>query len=84
MLWFEWSAEKNDWLQRERKVSFEQVVDAIQNGRLIEVVENTSRQHKGQRCFIVLIHDYPHVVPFVERGEMIFLKTVYPSSRHKK
>jgi hypothetical protein len=78
-----WSEEKNAWLKEVRGLCFEEVVMAIANGDLIDIVENASSAHSDQRCFVVLLDDYPHVVPFVESRDQIFLKTIFPSRRYK-
>ena len=51
---FEWSPQKNLWLMQNRKVCFEQIVAAINDGRLLDVVEHSNRQkYAGQKVMIV-------------------------------
>jgi uncharacterized DUF497 family protein len=75
-----WNSEKNVQLKAERGVSFEEVLVAISNGALLDVVAhpNTER-YPNQRIFIVRIRSYGFLVPFVETDEEIFLKTIIPS-----
>lgn len=80
---FNWNEEKNLLLKEIRGVSFEDVVIAIEQGNLIDIVPNTSKNHKDQNCFLVKINNYTHIVPYVENTEGIFLKTIYPSRKHK-
>ena len=82
MQWFAWSDEKNDLLRRERGVSFEQVVAAVEQGDLLDVLEppNPDR-YPGQRVLVVRIESYAYAVPFVEADEHVFLKTIIPSRR---
>ena len=40
--------------------------------------------HKGQRIYVVLINDYPHVVPYEIRGSVHWLITVYPARKYKR
>jgi len=49
---FNWNEEKNRTLKKERNISFEEVVDAIENGYLIAIIPNASSNHKDQSCFI--------------------------------
>lgn len=67
-------------LKAERGVSFEEVLVAISQGALLDVVEHTNKEkYQNQRIFIVRIRGYAYLVPFVETDGEIFLKTVIPS-----
>jgi hypothetical protein len=81
---FNWSEEKNKILKENRKISFEDVIVAIQEGDLLEIIPNPSKNHQEQDCFIVSIGNYTYIVPFIENEEGIFLKTIYPSRKYKK
>ena len=81
---FNWSEEKNKILKENRKISFEDVIVAIQEGGLLEIIPNPSKNHQEQDCFIVGIGNYTYIVPFIENEEGIFLKTIYPSRKYKK
>ena len=70
-----WDPQKNDWLKRERRVSFEQVCEELYAGRVLAVLPNPQR--KGQLIYVIEINHYVCVVPFVRDGENIFLKTIY-------
>jgi len=79
---FKWDEQKNDWLKRERGISFEQVVFCIEEGKLLDIVRHPNRKkYKGQRLYILDIDGYAFVVPYVESEEYVFLKTVFPSRR---
>ena len=80
----EWNEEKNKQLQVERNLSFEAVVIAIEQGRLIDIVPNPSKHHPHQNVFVVEIDDYLVLVPFVEDEEKIFLKTAFRSRKVMK
>lgn len=75
---------KDAWLVTERGISFEDVIDAIEHGGLLDTRLNRSRNHLNQKVYIVNIRGYPWVVPFVESERAIFLKTAYPDSGLKK
>lgn len=67
-------------LKSERGVSFEEVLVAISQGALLDVVEHPNKEkYRNQRIFILRIRGYAYLVPFVETDEQIFLKTVIPS-----
>ncbi|HEY4515109.1 MAG TPA: toxin [Candidatus Paceibacterota bacterium] len=75
-----WNLEKNEWLKRERNVSFEDVVVAINSDRLLdEIPHPNTKKYPHQRIYVVSIRNYAYVVPFVVNEEKIFLKTVIAS-----
>lgn len=79
---YRWNQEKNDWLREFRGVTFDEVVEAIKNDGLIAVVNHANAaRYPGQRILIVRVRDYVYGVPYVESGEAIFLKTVFPSRK---
>jgi uncharacterized DUF497 family protein len=79
---FRWDLEKNRRLEVERGVTFDDVVVAIEQDRLLDVLEhqNTER-YPGQRIFVVRVRDYVYLVPFVETEAEVFLKTIIPSRK---
>ena len=79
---FDWSEEKNARLLVERKVSFEEVVFWIMRGGLLDILEHPNKErYPNQRLFIVNMDDYAYIVPFIEDGDRIFLKTIIPSRK---
>jgi len=79
-MFFNWNNEKNEILKKERKISFEEVVWSIENGLLLDVIEQKNKtKYKNQKIFILKMHNYAWPVPFVENEEEIFLKTIIPS-----
>lgn len=80
----EWSNVKNMQLQMERNLSFEAVVVALEQGKLIDIIPNPSSHHPHQNILIVEIDDYLVLVPFVEDEEKIFLKTAFRSRKVTK
>ncbi len=82
---FNWNPEKNRQLIEERGRSFEEVVVYIQAGGLIDdIVHPNSTAYPNQRLFVVAIKDYVYLVPYVEEGEELFLKTIIPSRKLTK
>jgi len=79
---FFWDPRKNEKLRLERGVTFEDVVQAIADGRLVAVLEQANpRKYPGQRVCVVEIRGYAHLVPFTEQVDRITLKTVIPSRK---
>ena len=82
MKYFAWSPEKNEWLKRERGISFEDVVFHIQAGDEVDLFEHPDQErYPGQKISVVLIEGYAYLVPFVESKDEIFLKTIIPSRK---
>lgn len=82
MKYFDWSAEKNAALKTEREVSFEDVVIAVSEGKLLDLVEHPNKKkYPNQLIFIVEINHYAYLVPFAEDEQKIFLKTIIPSRK---
>jgi uncharacterized DUF497 family protein len=83
MKYFDWDTEKNEWLMRERGISFEMVIVAIEHHAVLADVPNIHpRNH--QKKYIIEIDGYAYVIPYVESGDKVFLKTMYPSHKETK
>jgi uncharacterized DUF497 family protein len=79
---FQWNNEKNEWLIEHRGVCFEQVVILMGQEDVLDIVEHPNQdEYSGQRVAIVKIGDYPYLVPYVQNGEELFLKTIIPSRK---
>ena len=82
---YNWNAEKNEILISERNISFEEVVFYIDNGGLLdEIAHPNSDDYAHQRIFVVAMESYVYLVPYVENGDEIFLKTIIPSRKFTK
>ena len=73
-----WSALKSERLKRTRGVSFEEIIAS----KLIDIRKHPSREN--QKILIYQYKGYLWAVPYVTEGEMIFLKTIYPSKKLMK
>lgn len=79
---FRWSPEKSEALQRDRGVSFESVVVAIESGGLLDILTHPNpAKYPRQRILVVAADNYAYLVPFVEEDDYFFLKTVIPSRK---
>lgn len=80
---FIWDPKKNEKLKKERGVSFKDVEVAILAGDILATDKNPVRL--SQRIFIIRLHGYVHVVPYVlDDQRNIILKTIYPSRKYHK
>ncbi len=82
---FNWDPNKNEQLQAERSISFEEVIFHIEHGDEIDVLDHPNqRRYPGQKISVVLIDEFIYLVPFVESEDEIFLKTIIPSRKATK
>jgi uncharacterized DUF497 family protein len=80
-----WDLEKNTKLIKERNISFEKILQAIEDGALIDVVDHPNiKKYPRQRCLIVNYEGYCYMVPFIENEKERVLKTVIPSRKLTK
>ena len=79
---FDWNPKKNEWLKKNRKISFEEIALLLGEGRVWKVADHPNqKKYQNQKVFLVPIDNYIYFVPFVLDEEMIFLKTAFP---HRK
>ncbi len=79
---FRWDNHKNELLKRNRGVCFEQVVILVERGDVLVTLEHPNLERcPGQKIAVVRIDEYVYLVPYVEIGEELFLKTVIPSRK---
>jgi len=79
---FRWSHEKNETLKRERSISFEEIVLAIESGGLLDELKNPNElKYPNQLIFVIALDGYAYLVPYIEESEYYFLKTVIPSRK---
>ena len=69
----------------ERGISFEDVLFALQSGKLLDdLVHPNINKYPNQRVFVVDVDGYAWLVPYVENEDEIFLKSVIPSRKATK
>lgn len=73
-----WSPLKSKRLKRTRGVSFEEIIKA----ELMDIIEHPKLER--QKVMVFKHRGYLWAVPFVVEGEIIFLKTIYPSRKLMK
>lgn len=85
MKYFDWDLKKNEILKQGRGVSFEEILIAIEEGYLLDIIEHPREQkYPSQKIFVIAIDEYVYLVPFVEDETKIFLKTIIPSRKATK
>lgn len=82
---YNWNSNKNRELLESRNISFEKAVFYIENGGLLDdIVHPNIKEYPNQRIFILQIEDYVYLVPYVESGDDVFLKTIILSRKFTK
>lgn len=77
---YEWNPDKNEWLKRERHISFEQIVFHLLQGDIWKTADHPDQEtYPGQRIYFVIVDNYIYLVPYVIEDEYVFLKTIIPS-----
>lgn len=80
-----WDERKNEWLKQNRGLGFERIVVLMEQGQVLEVMDHPSpERYPRQKIAIVEIDGYAYLVPYVDDGEDIFLKTMIPSRKATK
>jgi uncharacterized DUF497 family protein len=82
---FVWDEEKNQFLKRNRKICFEQILEALDAKGPLWIKDHPRPEiYSGQKLMAVLIGGYVHIVPFQETADRIILKTIYPHRKATK
>ncbi len=79
---YKWNPGKNEWLKKERKISFEQVIFHLSQGDIWKIADHPDQEnYPGQKIYFVIIDNYIYAVPHIIEKENIFLKTIIPSRK---
>ena len=81
---FDYSEEKDEILKSTRGVGFEEIIEAIRKGGLLDDVEHFDKKKRGhQKLLVIEINNCTYVVPRVvdKKWRVKFLKTIYPSRK---
>ncbi len=80
---FNWNDEKNSLLKKEREISFERIVVAIEENHLLDIKDHPNKEkYSNQFLLLVDVDDYVCVVPCVVENDVYFLKTVFKSRKY--
>jgi len=77
-----WSDEKNEWLIKERGISFDELAIAIHSGALLDDIKHPIKDN--QRVLLIWCQDYVWAVPYVKEETGAFLKTAFKSRKYNK
>ncbi len=79
---FRWDPDKNERLKSGRGVSFEEIVLAIEDDGLKDILVHPNQQrYSGQVVLVVAYRGYAFLVPSIEESTHYFLKTIIPSRK---
>lgn len=84
-VWIVYCVEKNYQLQKEKgrfSLDFDDAIEEIENEDFL-VIDSPSKEHLDQKSFLIEINEYPVIVPFNIRGNIIQLITMFPDRRYK-
>ena len=85
MKYFDWDDEKNIQLMQERNIRFEDIVVAIVDNGILDIIEHPNKKrYPNQKIYIIEINKYAYLVPFIEDEVKYFLKTIIPSRKMTK
>jgi len=79
-----WNLEKGARIRENKDrggIGFEECVVAIEEDRILDIIQNPSSNHSDQKTYVLEIEGYAYSVPFIESDDEIFLKTLYPSRK---
>ena len=73
---------KNDWLVENRSISFEDVLVCIDEGLILDNLENPNKEkYAGQNILVIEYRNYAWAVPYKLKKDVIELITIYPSRK---
>ena len=82
---YDWNPDKNDWLKKNRNISFEQIIFHLSQGDIWMIADHPNQEKfPNQRIYFVIVEDYVYLVPHIIKKDLIFLKTIIPSRKATK
>jgi len=76
---------KNTQLQKERNISFEEIVSCLKHDQVLEKMPHPKQDtYPGQEIYFVHCKNYVYYIPFREYEEKIVLITIIPSRKLKR
>ena len=79
--------EKNKLLLESRNICFDDVIEAIESGDVLDIAGHYNQSNYSHQALIIFKKNgYAHVVPcvFDSKTKSVFLKTVYASRKYTK
>jgi len=83
---FRYSEAKNDALIEQRGIGFDEIIDEIDKGSIMGIVEHANKsKYPNQKIIHVLYMQKIYCVPYAQEPDgVFFLKTLYPSRKATK
>jgi hypothetical protein len=83
---FRFSYEKNSELIRSRGIGFEEIINVIADGNLLDIKNHHNQEkNSNQKILYVRILEEVYAVPYIEEeSDTIFLKTLFASRKARK
>jgi hypothetical protein len=83
---FRYCYEKNAELLKTRGIGFEEIIQAISEGNLLDIRKHHNEQkYPNQKILYVRLLDEVYSVPYIEENNNnVFLKTLFPSRKARK
>ena len=82
---YEWDSAKNEWLKKERNISFEQIIFHLSQGDVWKITNHPDQKnYPGQKIYFVIVETYVYLVPHIIEKDYTFLKTIIPSRKATK
>ncbi len=79
---YEWNPDKNEWLKKERKISFEKILFHLSHGDVWKISDHPNQKdYPRQKIYFVIVDGYVYMVPHIIEEDYIFLKTIIPSRK---
>jgi hypothetical protein len=80
-----WDIEKNEKLKSERGVSFDEMLIAINNGYIIDIIEHPNNdKYPNQKLYIIKYNNYVYIVPIELTKSGLLMKTIFKSRKFNK
>ena len=79
---YEYNADKNIQLLETRGVGFEDVIAILNTKGALAVIDHPNKsKYPHQKIYVVDINNYAYMIPFVHDGDVVTLKTIFPSRK---
>ena len=79
---YEYDAEKNIKLLKERGVSFEDIIAILDDKGALAIIDHPNKsKYPHQKIYVVNIESYIYLVPFERCEDKAILKTIFPSRK---
>ncbi len=79
---FYWDIKKNKKIKSERGISFEDMVIAINNGYILDIIEHPNdEKYSDQKLYIIKFNNYVYVVPVEATDSGLLMKTIFRSRK---